>query len=194
MMMEVLNHLLLGLESALTLTNLGYCFLGVLIGTFVGVLPGLGPVATLALLLPITYALDPTSAIIMLAGIYYGSQYGGSTTAKLAQKGRAGDALGVAAIASFVAGTFATLLIAIASPALTEAAMYFGAPEYFSLMVLGLVGAVVLSNGDLLKAFAMVLVGLLLGLVGTDVNTGELRFTLGTLTLQDGIDLSLIHI
>ena len=209
--MEVLNHLLLGLESALTLTNLGYCFLGVLIGTFVGVLPGLGPVATLALLLPITYALDPTSAIIMLAGIYYGSQYGGSTTAilmnipgeaaavvtcidghKLAQKGRAGDALGIAAIASFVAGTFATLLIAIASPALTEAAMYFGAPEYFSLMVLGLVGAVVLSNGDLLKAFAMVLVGLLLGLVGTDVNTGELRFTLGTLTLQDGIDFAVI--
>ena len=156
--MEVLNHLLLGLESALTLTNLGYCFLGVLIGTFVGVLPGLGPVATLALLLPITYALDPTSAIIMLAGIYYGSQYGGSTTAilmnipgeaaavvtcidghKLAHKGRAGDALGIAAIASFVAGTFATLLIAMASPALTEAAMYFGAPEYFSLMVLGLV-------------------------------------------------------
>ena len=210
-MTELLSNLLVGFQNALTVANLGYCFLGVLIGTLVGVLPGLGPVATLALLLPLTYALDPAAAVIMLAGIYYGSQYGGSTTAilmnipgeaaslvtcidghKLAQRGRAGSALGVAAIASFLAGTVATLLIALASPLLSEVALYFGATEYFSLMVLGLVGAVALSNGDILKAIAMVITGLLLGLVGTDINTGELRFTLDTLTLQDGIDFAVI--
>lgn len=210
-MTELISNLLVGFQNALTVANLGYCFVGVLIGTLVGVLPGLGPVATLALLLPLTYALDPTAAVIMLAGIYYGSQYGGSTTAilmnipgeaaslvtcidghKLAQRGRAGTALGVAAIASFLAGTVATLLIALASPLLSEVALYFGATEYFSLMALGLVGAVALSNGDILKAIAMVITGLLLGLVGTDINTGELRFTLDTLTLQDGIDFAVI--
>ena len=210
-MTELISNLLVGFQNALTVANLGYCFLGVLIGTLVGVLPGLGPVATLALLLPLTYALDPTAAVIMLAGIYYGSQYGGSTTAilmnipgeaaslvtcidghKLAQRGRAGSALGIAAIASFLAGTVATLLIALASPLLSEVALYFGATEYFSLMALGLVGAVALSNGDILKAIAMVITGLLLGLVGTDINTGELRFTLDTLTLQDGIDFAVI--
>lgn len=210
-MTELINHLLIGFQSALTIANIGYCFLGVLIGTLVGVLPGLGPVATLALLLPLTYALDPTAAVIMLAGIYYGSQYGGSTTAilmnipgeaaslvtcidghQLARKGRAGSALGVAALASFAAGCVATLLIAMASPVLSEVALYFGAAEYFSLMVLGLVGAVALSNGDILKAIAMVITGLLLGLVGTDINTGELRFTLDALTLQDGIDFAVI--
>ena len=209
--MDFINHLAVGLDNALTLANVGYCFLGVLIGTAVGVLPGLGPVATLALLLPMTYALDPTAAVIMLAGIYYGSQYGGSTTAilmnipgeaasvvtcldghRLAKEGRAGTALAMAALASFFAGTIATFLIALASPALSELALMFGAPEYFCLMVLGLVGAVVLSNGDLLKAIAMVIVGLLLGLAGTDVNTGEMRFTLDTLTLQDGIDFVVI--
>ena len=207
----LLSNLLVGFQSALTVANVGYCFMGVLIGTLVGVLPGLGPVATLALLLPLTYALDPTAAVIMLAGIYYGSQYGGSTTAilmnipgeaaslvtcidgnKLARRGHAGSALGVAAVASFIAGTVATLLIAMASPVLSEVALYFGAAEYFSLLVLGLVGAVALSNGDVLKAIAMVITGLLLGLVGTDINTGELRFTLNTLTLQDGIDFAVI--
>lgn len=207
----LLSNLLVGFQSALTVANVGYCFMGVLIGTLVGVLPGLGPVATLALLLPLTYALDPTAAVIMLAGIYYGSQYGGSTTAilmnipgeaaslvtcidgnKLARRGHAGSALGVAAVASFIAGTVATLLIAMASPVLSEVALYFGATEYFSLLVLGLVGAVALSNGDVLKAIAMVITGLLLGLVGTDINTGELRFTLNTLTLQDGIDFAVI--
>lgn len=207
----LLSNLLVGFQSALTVANVGYCFVGVLIGTLVGVLPGLGPVATLALLLPLTYALDPTAAVIMLAGIYYGSQYGGSTTAilmnipgeaaslvtcidgnKLAWRGHAGSALGVAAVASFIAGTVATLLIAMASPVLSEVALYFGATEYFSLLVLGLVGAVALSNGDVLKAIAMVITGLLLGLVGTDINTGELRFTLNTLTLQDGIDFAVI--
>ena len=227
-MTDLFANLALGFQNALTIANIGYCFVGVLIGTLVGVLPGLGPVATLALLLPLTYALDPTAAVIMLAGIYYGSQYGGSTTAilmnipgeaaslvtcidgyKLARKGRAGSALGIAAVASFIAGTVATLLIALASPVLSEVALYFGATEYFSLMVLGLVGAVALSNGDILKAIAMVIVGLLLGLVGTDINTGEfvglllglvgtdintgeLRFTLDTLTLQDGIDFAVI--
>ena len=141
-------NLALGFQNALTIANIGYCFVGVLIGTLVGVLPGLGPVATLALLLPLTYALDPTAAVIMLAGIYYGSQYGGSTTAilmnipgeaaslvtcidgyKLARKGRAGSALGIAAVASFIAGTVATLLIALASPVLSEVALYFGATE-----------------------------------------------------------------
>lgn len=207
----LLSNLLVGFQSALTVANVGYCFVGVLIGTLVGVLPGLGPVATLALLLPLTYALDPTAAVIMLAGIYYGSQYGGSTTAilmnipgeaaslvtcidgnKLSRRGHAGSALGVAAVASFIAGTVATLLIAMASPVLSEVALYFGATEYFSLLVLGLVGAVALSNGDVLKAIAMVITGLLLGLVGTDINTGELRFTLNTLTLQDGIDFAVI--
>ena len=207
----LLSNLLVGFQSALTVANVGYCFVGVLIGTLVGVLPGLGPVATLALLLPLTYALDPTAAVIMLAGIYYGSQYGGSTTAilmnipgeaaslvtcidgnKLARRGHAGSALGVAAVASFIAGTVATLLIAMASPVLSEVALYFGATEYFSLLVLGLVGAVALSNGDVLKAIAMVISGLLLGLVGTDINTGELRFTVNTLTLQDGIDFAVI--
>lgn len=210
-MSELFGNLFIGFQSALTVANVGYCFMGVLIGTLVGVLPGLGPVATLALLLPLTYALDPTAAVIMLAGIYYGSQYGGSTTAilmnipgeaaslvtcidghKLARKGHAGSALGVAAIGSFTAGTVATLLIAVASPALSEVALYFGSAEYFSLMVLGLVGAVALSNGDVLKAIAMVITGLLLGLVGTDINTGELRFTLDTLSLQDGIDFAVI--
>lgn len=210
-MTDLFTNLFIGFQTALTVANIGYCFMGVLIGTLVGVLPGLGPVATLALLLPLTYALDPTAAVIMLAGIYYGSQYGGSTTAilmnipgeaaslvtcidghKLALKGHAGSALGVAAIGSFIAGTVATLLIAVASSVLSEVALYFGAAEYFSLMVLGLVGAVALSNGDILKAIAMVITGLLLGLVGTDINTGEVRFTLDTLTLQDGIDFAVI--
>ena len=210
-MTDLFQNLSVGLHSALTLINLGYCLLGVLIGTLVGILPGLGRVATLALLLPITYALDPTAAIIMLAGIYYGSQYGGSTTAilmnipgeasalvtcidghKIAQKGYAGSALGVAAIGSFIAGSVATLLIAMASPLLAQVALYFGAVEYFSLMLLGLVGAVVLANGDILKAFAMVILGLLLGIIGTDVNSGTLRFTFNTLTLQDGIDFVVI--
>ena len=206
-MTELLGNLTLGLQSAFTVANIGYCFLGVVIGTLVGVLPGLGPVATLALLLPLTYALDPTAAVIMLAGIYYGSQYGGSTTAilmnipgeaaslvtcidghKLALKGRAGSALGIAAIASFAAGTVATFLIALASPTLSEIALYFGAAEYFSLMVLGLVSATVLATGSLLKAICMVLLGLLLGLIGTDVNSGAFRFTFGLDELQDGID------
>ena len=167
--MDLVANLMLGIESAVTLQNLLYCFVGVTGGTLIGVLPGMGPVATVAMLLPITYALDPASALIMLAGIYYGAQYGGSTTAvlvnipgeaaavvtcldghRMARQGRAGAALGIAAIGSFIAGTFATLLIAAFAPPLTDLAFKFGPAEYFSLMVLGLVGAVGLANGSLL--------------------------------------------
>jgi len=203
---ELLNNLGLGLATALTLQNLAYCFVGTLIGTLIGVLPGLGPVATLAMLLPFTYALEPTSALIMLAGIYYGAQYGGSTTAilvnlpgesssvvtcldgyQMARRGRAGTALGIAAIGSFFAGTVATMLIAAFAAPLVELAFKFGPAEYFSLMVLGLVGAVVLASGSLIKAIAMVLLGLLLGLVGTDVNSGVARFAFDVPELTDGI-------
>ncbi len=205
--MDLFANLLLGFESALSLQNLLYCFVGVSVGTLIGVLPGMGPVATVAMLLPITYSLDPSAALIMLAGIYYGAQYGGSTTAvlvnipgeaaavvtcidghKMAKKGRAGAALGIAAIGSFIAGCFATVLIAAFAPPLTELAFEFGPAEYFSLMVLGLVGAVVLANGSLLKAVAMIFVGLLLGLVGSDINSGALRYTFGIDELMDGID------
>lgn len=203
----LISNLLLGFDTALSLQNILYCALGVTIGTLIGVLPGMGPVATVAMLLPATYALPPTSALIMLAGIYYGASYGGSTTAILvnipgeasavvtcldghmmAKRGRAGSALGIAAIGSFFAGCVATLLIAAFAPPLTELAFQFGPAEYFSLMVLGLVSATVLATGSLLKAICMVLLGLLLGLIGTDVNSGAFRFTFGLDELQDGID------
>lgn len=204
--MELLANLALGFATALTIKNLFYCFAGVLTGTLIGVLPGLGPVATLAMLLPFTYALEPTSALIMLAGIYYGAQYGGSTTAilvnlpgesssvvtcldgyQMARRGRAGAALGIAAIGSFIAGSFATLLIAAFALPLVQLAFKFGPAEYFSLMVLGLIGAVVLASGSLIKAIAMIILGLLLGLVGTDVNSGVARFTFDIPELSDGI-------
>ena len=204
--MDLLANLLTGFEAALSWSNLLYCFLGVGVGTLVGVLPGVGPVATVAMLLPATYALDPSAALIMLAGIYYGAQYGGSTTAilvnipgdasavvtcidghKMAVHGRAGAALGIAAIGSFFAGCVATMLIAAFAPPLIAIAFKFGPAEYFSLMVLGLVGAVVLATGSLLKAFCMIVLGLLLGIVGTDVNSGALRYTFGSSELQDGI-------
>lgn len=205
--MELLNNLILGFENAVTLQNLLYCFVGVSVGTLIGVLPGMGPVATVAMLLPITYSLDPSAALIMLAGIYYGAQYGGSTTAvlvnipgeaaavvtcldghQMAKRGRAGAALGIAAIGSFIAGCFATVLIAAFAPPLTQLAFEFGPAEYFSLMVLGLVSAVVLANGDLLKAIAMIFLGLLLGLVGTDINSGAMRYTFGVGELMEGLD------
>jgi TctA family transporter len=204
--MELLNNLALGFATALSLQNLMYAFFGVLIGTLIGVLPGIGPVATLAMLLPTTYALEPTSALIMLAGIYYGAQYGGSTTAilvnlpgesssvvtcldgyQMARRGRAGAALGLAAIGSFIAGSFATVLVAAFAPPLTELAFKFGPAEYFSLMVLGLIGAVVLASGSLIKAIGMILLGLLLGLVGTDVNSGVARFSFDIPELADGL-------
>jgi TctA family transporter len=204
--MELFNNLILGFGVAITPINLLYCLIGVLLGTLIGVLPGVGPVATIAMLLPITFNLNPVSALIMLAGIYYGAQYGGSTTAilvnipgesssvvtcldgyQMARQGRAGPALAIAAIGSFFAGCVATLLIAVAAPPLAELALKFGPSEYFSLMVFGLIAATVLARGSLIKAIAMVVFGLLLGLVGTDVNSGVLRFTFGIPELSDGI-------
>jgi putative tricarboxylic transport membrane protein len=204
--METLANLVLGFEQALTPINLAYCFGGVLLGTLVGVLPGLGPTATIAMLLPATFALPPLSALIMLAGIYYGAQYGGSTTAilinlpgesssavtaldgyQMARQGRAGAALATAALGSFFAGTVATLFLAFFAPMLADVALEFGPAEYFSLMVLGLVASVALARGSLAKALGMVVLGLLLGLVGSDVNTGTQRFTLDFPELADGI-------
>src|SRR5574337_991513 len=204
--MELLEHLSMGFGVAFTFQNLIYCFIGCLLGTLIGVLPGVGPVATIAMLLPATYALPPVSALIMLAGIYYGAQYGGSTTAilvnlpgetssvvtvidgyQMARKGRAGPALASAAIGSFIAGCFGTLVLAAFAPPLTEVAFKFGPAEYFSLMVLGLIGAVVLASGSLLKAVAMIVLGLLLGLVGTDVNSGVARYSFDIPELTDGI-------
>jgi TctA family transporter len=204
--MQTLDNLLFGLEVALTLQNIAYCFIGCLLGTLVGVLPGIGPVATVAMLLPFTFNLGPAPALIMLAGIYYGAQYGGSTTAilvnipgessavvttldghQMARKGRAGPALGIAAIGSFVAGCIATLVVAFFAPPLAEVAIKFGPPEYFSLMVFGLIAAVVLARGSVIKAIAMVCVGILLGLVGTDVNSGVIRYAFNLPELMDGI-------
>ncbi|WP_420224007.1 tripartite tricarboxylate transporter permease [Pigmentiphaga litoralis] len=209
--MELFDHLALGFSTALSFQNIIYAFLGALIGTLVGVLPGLGPVPTIAMLLPITYALPPIAGLIMLAGIYYGAQYGGSTTAilvnlpgetsavvtcldgyQMARRGRAGQALSIAALGSFFAGCVATILLAAFAPPLAEVAFQFGPAEYFSLMVLGLVGAVVLASGSLLKAICMILLGLLLGMVGTDVNSGVARFSFGVPELTDGIDFAAV--
>jgi putative tricarboxylic transport membrane protein len=207
--MDILSNLALGFGVAVTLQNLLYCFIGVFLGTLIGVLPGIGPVATVAMLLPLTFNLHPATAMIMLAGIYYGAQYGGSTTAilvnipgesssvvttidghQMAKQGRAGPALGMAAIASFLAGSVATLVVALFSPPLAEVALKFGPADYFSLMVFGLVGAVVLARGSLRKAIAMVVLGLLLGLVGTDVNSGQQRFAFGIPALAEGISFA----
>jgi TctA family transporter len=204
--MDLFDNLAMGFGVAFTLQNLLYCFIGVLIGTMIGVLPGIGPLATIAMLLPLTYSLGPVPALIMLAGIYYGAQYGGSTTAilvnlpgesgslvtcidgyQMARQGRAGPALAIAALGSFFAGSVGTLLIALFGPPLAEFALEFGAPEYFSLMLMGLVAAAVLAQGDMIKSLAMVAVGLLFGLVGNDVNTGTPRFSFGINELTDGI-------
>jgi putative tricarboxylic transport membrane protein len=205
--MDFISNLSLGFGVALSAQNLGYCFIGALLGTVVGVLPGIGPVTTVAMLLPISFTLPPVSALIMLAGIYYGAQYGGSTTAilvnipgeassvvttidghQMALRGRAGPALGIAALGSFFAGCAATLLISIAAPPLAAIALEFGPAEYFSLMVCGLIAAVVLAHGSIVKAIAMVILGLLLGLAGTDVNSGIRRFDFGFQGLADGIE------
>jgi TctA family transporter len=196
----------MGFGVAFTFQNLIYAFIGCLLGTLIGVLPGIGPVATIAMLLPATYALPPIAALIMLAGIYYGAQYGGSTTAilvnlpgesssvvtvidgyQMARKGRAGPALAAAGLGSFFAGCVGTLILAAFAVPLTEVAFKFGPAEYFSLMILGLIGAVVLASGSLLKAVAMIVLGLLLGLVGTDVNSGVARFSFDIPELTDGI-------
>lgn len=204
--MDLFANLGLGFHAALTASNLLYCLIGVFIGTLIGVLPGLGPSATVAMLMPASFLLPPVSALIMLAGIYYGAQYGGSTTSilvnlpgeatsivttldgyQMALQGRAGPALATAAIGSFFAGTVSTIIIALFAPPLAYAALKFGPAEYFSLMVLGLVASVVLARGSLLKAIGMILVGLILGLVGTDVSSGSQRYTFGVNELMDGI-------
>ena len=209
--MDLVANLMTGFGVALTPINLLYELIGSLLGTLIGVLPGIGPVATIAMLLPITYALQPVSALIMLAGIYYGAQYGGSTTAilvnlpgeassavtcidgyQMARKGRAGAALAIAALGSFFAGCVGTLLLASFALPMTELALKFGPAEYFSLMILGLIGAVVLAHGSLVKAIAMIVLGLLLGIVGTDVNSGLARFSFGIPELTDGIGTAVV--
>jgi putative tricarboxylic transport membrane protein len=209
--MEILSNLALGFDTALSLNNLLYCLIGVFLGTAIGVLPGLGPVATIAMLLPATFSLPPIASLIMLSGIYYGAQYGGSTTAilvnlpgesssvvtaidgyQMARQGRAGKALATAALGSFFAGTVATFLLALFAPPLAELALKFGPAEYFSLMVLGLVASVVLAHGSLLRAIGMIILGLLLGLIGTDVNSGTPRYTFDMPQLADGINFVVV--
>jgi TctA family transporter len=205
--MDLLDNLALGFSEALQWHNIMFCLLGVALGTAVGVLPGIGPTATIALLLPITFGFDdPTSALIMLAGIYYGAQYGGSTTAillnlpgessaavtaidghQMARAGKAGVALAVAALGSFAAGTVATVVLAVAAPPLARAATSFGAAEYFSLVVLGLIASIALASGSTLKALAMIVLGILLGTMGQDLYTGTPRFTFGVRELYQGL-------
>lgn len=211
--MELFNNLIFGLGVALSFQNLLYCFMGCLLGTLIGVLPGIGPLATIAMLMPITFALPPVAALIMLAGIYYGAQYGGSTTAilvnlpgetsavvtcidgyQMARQGKAGPALAIAAIGSFFAGTVCTLLIAMFGPPIAEMALKFNSPEYFSLMLMGLVTAAVLAQGDMVKSLAMCVLGLLLGTVGTDVDSGWQRFSFNILELTDGIGFVVIAV
>src|SRR5437016_785562 len=204
--MDIFANLWFGFGVAVTPTNLGLCLIGALVGTLIGVLPGIGPLATIAMLLPITFGLPPVGALIMLAGIYYGAQYGGSTTSilinipgesssvvtaldghQMARQGRAGPALAIAAIGSFIAGCFSTVLVAALGAPLTSLALLFGPAEYFSLMVLGLVFAVVLAKGSVLKAIAMILMGLLLSSVGSDIETGQSRMAFDIPELADGI-------
>src|SRR5687767_11072488 len=211
--MEILNNLILGFSVAVSPMHLLYALVGVMRGTLIGVLAGVGPVATIAMLLPITFNLSPIAALIMLAGIYYGAQYGGSTSAilvnlpgetgsvvtcldgyQMARQGRAGPALATAALASFFAGCFGTLLIAVAGPPMGEWALAFGAAEYCSLMLMGLVASAVMSQGDVVKGLAMVALGLVLGLVGTDVNSGMSRYTFGVPELSDGIGFTVIAV
>jgi TctA family transporter len=204
--MDLIHNLSLGFSTALSLANLWYALVGALLGTLIGVLPGLGPAATIAMLLPSTYSLDPTSAVIMLAGIYYGAQYGGSTTAilinvpgeatsvvttldgyQMARQGRAGPALAAAGLGSFFAGCVATLVVAAFARPLTDMAGHFGPAEYFALMLVGLVGAVVLASGSLVKALGMIALGMLFGQVNRDVISGAARFTFDIPELSDGI-------
>jgi TctA family transporter len=211
--MELFDHLALGFSAALSFENLFYAFIGCVLGTLIGVLPGLGPLATISMLLPFTFGLDPLAALIMLAGIYYGAAYGGSTTAilvnlpgetssvvtvldghQMARQGRAGVAIATAAIGSFFAGSVGTLVLAAFAVPLTQIAFEFGPAEYFALMTVGLIGAVSLASGPLMKSIGMIVLGLLLGLVGTDVASGAMRFTFGLPQLWDGIDFVVIAV
>jgi putative tricarboxylic transport membrane protein len=210
-MFDLFTNLGVGFAVAISLKNIALCFLGCMVGTLVGVLPGIGPIATIAILLPITFGLEPVSALIMLAGIYYGAQYGGSTTAillsipgetssvitvldghQMARQGRAGIALGIAAIGSFFAGTVATLVIAALGEPLTRLALVFGPAEYFALMVMGLAFAIVLARGSIFKAILMILFGILLATVGPDLTTGQLRMTFGISFLSDGVEIAIL--
>src|ERR687892_69663 len=210
--MDVTN-LLHGFAVALAPINLWWCFVGVFLGTIVGVLPGLGPPATIAMLLPLTYQMNPTSAIIMLAGIYYGAKYGGSTTSillnvpgesasvvtcldgyQMARRGRAGGALGIAAIASFIAGTVGVILLMLISPPLAKFALSFSSPEYFALMALGLAMVVLLAGRSMVKALLAMLVGLWLAGIGTDLFSQTSRFTFGRMELLSGVDFVVVAI
>ncbi|MFO1188597.1 MAG: tripartite tricarboxylate transporter permease [Alphaproteobacteria bacterium] len=211
--MDLLSNLVLGFSVAMTPDNLLFCFLGALLGTIIGVLPGIGPIATIAMLLPLTFGLTPEASLIMLAGIYYGSQYGGSTTAilvnmpgeassvvttidgyQMARRGQAGPALVAAGLGSFVAGTFATILIALVAKPLTWVALSFGAPEYFALLTVGLISSIALASGSAIKALGMICLGLLLGLTGTDIYTGMPRFTFGITELSDGLEFAAVAV
>jgi len=211
--MELIEHLAFGFSVALQLENLAYCMIGTLLGTLIGVLPGVGPLATIAMLLPLTFGLEPIPSLIMLAGIYYGSQYGGSTTAilinlpgesasavttidgyQMARQGRAGPALAAAGLGSFFAGTVATILIGAVAIPLTAVALSFGPAEYFSLLTVGLISSIALASGSIINAVAMILFGLLLGLTGTDVYTGAPRFTFGAMELRDGYEFAAIAV
>jgi TctA family transporter len=211
--MEILNNLVFGFGVALSLENLAYCFAGVALGTLIGVLPGIGPLVTIAMLFPITFHLPAVPAIIMLAGIFYGAQYGGSTTSilvnlpgetasavtcidgyQMARRGRAGPALATAALASFFAGCVGTLLIAVAGPTLGEWALRFGAAEYTSLMLMALVASAVMTQGDAVKGLAMVVLGLLIGVVGVDVNSGMARYSFGIPELIDGVGFTVVAV
>ncbi len=211
--MEIFHNLIFGFGVALSMQNLIYCFIGVLVGTLIGVLPGIGPLATIAMLLPLTYNVPPVAALIMLAGIYYGAMYGGSTTSilvnlpgetasvitcldgyQMARQGRAGVALAISAIGSFFAGTVCTLILALFGPPLANMALKFGSPEYFSLMLMGLITAAVLAHGDMLKSLAMVALGLILGIVGSDVDSGIKRFCFDFYELADGIGFVVIAV
>jgi putative tricarboxylic transport membrane protein len=205
-MTDIFANIIMGFGVALSWQNIGLCFFGCLIGTAIGVLPGIGPLTTMAMILPVTFWIPPVGALIMLSGVFYGAQYGGSTTAILvkipgetssvitildgyamAQRGRAGPALAIAAIGSLFAGSVVTLLIAVGGPPLAKIALLFQSADYVSVMVLGLMSAVVLAHGSVLKAVGMIVLGVLLGLVGTDVSTGAYRMTMGLDVLFDGI-------
>ncbi|HZA02838.1 MAG TPA: tripartite tricarboxylate transporter permease, partial [Hyphomicrobiaceae bacterium] len=205
-MPDILSNIVMGFGVALTWQNIGLCLLGCVIGTAIGVLPGIGPLTTMAMILPVTFWLSPVGALIMLSGVFYGAQYGGSTTAILvkipgetssvvtildgyamAQRGRAGPALAIAALGSLFAGSVVTLLIAVGGPPLASVALLFQSADYVSVMLLGLVSAVVLAHGSVLKAVGMIILGILFGVVGTDVSTGEYRLTMGFDVLFDGI-------
>src|SRR4249920_2292696 len=204
--MELLNNLAVGFAVAMKPANLFFALAGAMIGTLIGVLPGIGPIATIAMLLPLTFHLEPTSGLIMLAGIFYGAQYGGSTTAILvnipgesssvvtcidghmmARKGRAGSALAIAALGSFFAGCVSTAVVALFSQPLVRIAGSFQSPDYFGLLVFGMVAAVVLAQGSIVRSVAMVVLGLFLGLIGTDIASGQTRFTFGISALADGV-------